>query len=126
MRTVPALTPGQALYIIERLVAERRISVADVQRCLDAMQSEIAALERQIAELRDDAPTAPRAPQRGAAAPRKKRVDGRKGHLRGIAGTFDVLTRDMPAADRAKYEELRAAKGLSVAVEELRRVVKPG
>ncbi|MHB0970483.1 MAG: hypothetical protein ACYC7A_18005 [Thermoanaerobaculia bacterium] len=126
MRTVPALTPGQASYVIERLVAERKISVADVQRCLDGMQSEIAALERQIAELRGNVAAAPRARQARAAAPKKKRADGRKGHLRGIAGTFDVLTRDMSAADRAKYLELRATKGLAVAVAVLRKAIKKG
>jgi hypothetical protein len=126
MRTVPAFTPGQASYIVERLVAERKITVADVQRYLDGMQSEIAALERYIAELRGSAPAAPRALQPRAAAPPKKRRDGRKGHLRGIAGTFAVITRAMSAADRAKYEELRATKGLKVAVAELRRVTKRG
>jgi hypothetical protein len=115
------VSPGQAQYVMDRLIAERRVSHADIQQYLREMQAEIADLEQRIASLRAHAPaesvpaaaTAQRAP--------RKRGGGQKGHLRGIAGTFAVLTRALPAAERARYEALRAKDGLKVAVAALRK-----
>jgi hypothetical protein len=54
------LSAGQAAYVLERLVAERRISAAEVNRCIGDMHREISDLESRLQSLRANA---------GAAAP---------------------------------------------------------
>jgi hypothetical protein len=123
------VTPGQAQWIVERLIADRRITSAEVQAILSSMGEEIADLERRLAALRGAAaqapvasPVAPR-----AAAPlktRKRPARGKKGHPRGIAGTLAVLLRSIPAAEHAAIAAIRANKGIKAAISAARAAVK--
>jgi len=116
------VSPGQAQYVIEKLLKERRVSAADVERYLREMRDEIADLERRIASLRAHTPTKEPTARKGRTPkPAARNRGGRKGHLRGIAGTFDVLTRDLSRAEKATYEKLRASDGLKAAVDALRK-----
>src|SRR5438128_919557 len=109
------VTPEQAQWIVERLLAERRISSQDVGRCLADMGTEIRDIERRLADLRGiagsapaDSPAAHRAV--APAKTRKRRAGGKKGHPRGIAGTLAVLLRSIPAAEHAAIAAIRADK----------------
>ncbi|MEO8382207.1 MAG: hypothetical protein ABI779_21275 [Acidobacteriota bacterium] len=53
------VTPAQAKWIVERLVADRRISPADVQSLLSDLGSEISDIEAHLASLRSAAETYP-------------------------------------------------------------------
>jgi hypothetical protein len=55
------LSAGQAAYVLERLVAERRISAAEVNRCIGDMHREISDLESRLQSLRANAGAAPSA-----------------------------------------------------------------
>lgn len=118
------VTPGQAKWIVERLIAERRISAAEVQTILSQMGDEIADLERRLAALRGasaNAPVAPQKARRAAPAVRGRRGSsgGRTktdGHPRGIAGTLAVLLRSIPAAEHAAIAAIRADKGIKAAI----------
>jgi hypothetical protein len=46
------VTPGQAQWVVERLLAERRISAKDVSQYLDDMLGEIRDIERRLVSLR--------------------------------------------------------------------------
>jgi hypothetical protein len=46
------VSPRQALYVMERLIAEGRVSHADIRNYLREMQKEIVDLEQRIASLR--------------------------------------------------------------------------
>lgn len=70
--STPSLSAGQAAYVLERLVAERRISAAEVNRCIGDMHREISDLESRLQSLRANAGAAPSAP----AAPRRGRPPG--------------------------------------------------
>lgn len=48
----PEVTPGQARWVIQRLISERRLSPGEVQRYVNDMQREISDLERQLESLR--------------------------------------------------------------------------
>jgi hypothetical protein len=127
--TATQVTPGQAQWIVERLIADRRISSAEVQTILSSMGDEIADLERRLAALRG---TAAHAPVASPAAPRaiarvksrKRRTGGKKGHPRGIAGTLAVLLRSIPAAEHAAIAAIRADKGIKAAINAARAAVK--
>jgi hypothetical protein len=118
------VTPGQAKWIVERLIAERRISSADVQTILAQVADEIVILERRLAALRGASPDAAVAPQKARTAARgprqRQRPGGRPtkavGHPRGIAGTLAVLLRSIPAAEHAAIAAIRADKGIKAAI----------
>jgi hypothetical protein len=51
METESSLTPGEALYVVERLLAERRVSAADIHRYLSQLSDEIRRIEARLDEL---------------------------------------------------------------------------
>jgi hypothetical protein len=114
------LTPGQAQWVVERLLAERRITSSEVRSMLAGLSTEIANIERRLASLREAAGTASVTAQspRNAAPTRKtrKRAGGKRGHPRGIAGTLAVLLRSIPAAEHAAIAAIRADKGIKAAI----------
>jgi hypothetical protein len=126
------VTPGQAQWIVERLLADRKISQQDVQRYVADMGREIQDIERRLASLREAAgsgPMASSAPRSEApAAKTRKRRPGRPkkraGHPRGIAGTLAVLLRSVPAAEHAFIAAVRADKGIQAAISAAQAAVK--
>src|SRR3954447_17448771 len=82
-RTAVGVTPAQAQWIVERLIADRRISHADVRSLLSELDQEIADIERRLSSLRDAAGHAPvtsPAPRSEAPAARKRAGRRKKGH----------------------------------------------
>jgi hypothetical protein len=53
--TLPALSDGEMRYVVERLLADRRVSMREVRRYAENMHEEIAALEERLWELRREA-----------------------------------------------------------------------
>lgn len=50
--SAPSLNPGQASYVLDRLVNERLVSPADINRYVDEMRREITDLESRLERLR--------------------------------------------------------------------------
>lgn len=63
-----SLTSGQAQYVLERLIRDRRVSVGDINGYVAEMGREISDLERRLAELREAAGPAAVAAVAGVAA----------------------------------------------------------
>jgi hypothetical protein len=65
----PQLSAGQASYVLDRLIADRRISAGEVSRYVSDMHREISDLESRLQTLRASAGSAlsgaPTAPRRG-------------------------------------------------------------
>jgi hypothetical protein len=123
------VTPGQAQWIVDRMIADRRISAAEVRTMLSDMGQEIADIERRLADLRRIAGSAPVASPaaRKAVVPaktRKRRAGGKKGHPRGIAGTLAVLLRSIPEAEQAAIAAIRADKGIKAAIKAAKAATK--
>jgi len=128
-RTAAGVSPAQAQWIMERLIADRRISHAEVRRLLSDLDQEIADVERRLSSLREAAGHAPvtsPAPrsESPAAKPRKRAGRRKKGHPRGIAGTLAVLLRSIPAAEHAAIAAIRADKGIKAAINTARNAAK--
>ena len=70
----PQLSAGQAAYVLDRLISERRISAAEVNRCVSDMHREISDLESRLQTLRTSAGAPPSA---APAAARRGRPPGR-------------------------------------------------
>jgi hypothetical protein len=128
------VTAGQAQWVLERLLADRRISQQDVQRYVAGIAREIQDLERRLAVLREAAGTGPvpssaprsAAPAAKAGKRRPGRPKKRSGHPRGIAGTLAVLLRSIPAAEHAAISAIRADQGIKAAIGAARAAVKKG
>jgi hypothetical protein len=116
-----AVTPAQAQWIVERLIADRRITAAEVRGLLSGLDQEISEIERRLSTLREAAGSAsvaspaPRS-EAPAAKTRKRQSRQKKGHPRGIAGTLAVLLRSIPAAEHAAIAAIRADKGIKAAI----------
>lgn len=116
---MPDVTPGQAQYVIHRLIDERRISEAEVRRYVAEIGNEIATIERRLASLRGSAgnpPLTEPSPRRAPRTPKTVKPRGKKGHPRGIAGTLAVLLRSIPAAEHPALAAIRADKGIKAAI----------
>lgn len=64
----PSLSSGQAAYVLDRLIAERRISPGEINRYVGEMGREISDLEARLARLREAAGSAAHAAVAGVAA----------------------------------------------------------
>lgn len=125
------VTPGQAQWIVEKMISERRISAADVRGLLADMGREIADLEHRLDALREIGGTTPSAstkPREAARARRMtKRTRGTKrssSHARGIVGTLTVLLRSIPPAQHAAIQAIREKKGIRAAIKAAKAAVK--
>ena len=78
---LPALTAGQASFVVERLIQDRRLSPREVSGYLTELAVEIRDLEVRIATLRNAAGTPAEAPRthRGPGRPKRRRA-GRRGN----------------------------------------------
>lgn len=64
----PSLSSGQASYVLDRLIAERRISPGEINRYVGEMGREISDLEARLARLREAAGNVAHAAVSGVAA----------------------------------------------------------
>lgn len=115
------VTPVQAQWIVERLIADRRITAAEVRSLVSGLDQEITEIEQRLSTLRAAAGTssvASPAPRRQAPPAKLGKRPGTrtKGHPRGIAGTLAVLLRSIPAAEHAAIAAIRANQGIKAAI----------
>jgi hypothetical protein len=105
-----SLSGGQASYVLERLIRDRRVSQAEVNRYVGEMQNEISDLESRLARLRDAAGAAmanvAAAGAAGAAAAVAV-VRGRRGRPPGRPGR----PAGRPAKRRGRPPAAAAAEG---------------
>jgi hypothetical protein len=148
-----SLSPGQASYVLERLLADRRVSAGDVNRYIGDMGREIGDLERRLAALRAAtggggslrAGAAPRrrgrppgrpagspasAASSGSAKPRRRRrrrggaITAEQLASRKLQGKYLSLIRQIPASRRAQFSRIAKEKGREAAIRELQSAVK--
>ena len=145
--SAPRLSPGQASYVIDQLLSERRISPGEITRYLNNMQREISDLEQQLASLRSAAGSSPRSPAAaGPARPRRPAGSGRKRRRsakaaisaegapkrrrrkaitpeqiasRQLQGRYLGLIRQIPASKRGQYQKIAKERGREAAVREM-------
>lgn len=93
------LSPGQATYVLERLVAERRISPGEIYRYLGEIDREISSLEARLNSLRGASGGS--SSGGGAAAPAGRRRGRRPGRPRGSKNAAPAAASAAPAAAAA-------------------------
>ncbi|MGZ5494015.1 MAG: hypothetical protein ACXWHG_10435 [Thermoanaerobaculia bacterium] len=140
-------TPGQAKYVLERLIKDHRISASDVRGYVDEMRSEIGVLEERLRSLREAAGEAIRSavqaltprrrrgrpPGSGAKAPaaakprakrrRRARITPEQLASRQLQGRYLGLIRQIPASRRGQYQKIAKERGREAAIKEMSAVL---
>ena len=132
---LPQLSPGQASYVLQRLISDRRVSAGDVSRYVSDMQREIAELEQRLQSLRQASaggaapvqrrrgrpPAAATAEGGGAQRGRRKRgaITPEQKQSRVIQGRYLGLIRQIPASRRGQYQKIAREKGREAAIKEM-------
>jgi hypothetical protein len=139
---------GQAKYVLERLIGDRRISSADVKGYVADMQREIGELEHRLQSLKDAAGDAIRGamdaiiparrrrgrPSKAAAkqavasagaavATKAKRAKAKitpeQLASRKLQGRYLGLIRQIPASRRAQYQKTAKERGREAAIRDM-------
>lgn len=134
------VSPGQASYVLDRLLAERRISQGEVNRHMAGMQREISELERRLDTLKQASGgarrvpptaaaghTAAAAPQRKARAKRRRRraiITPEQLASRQLQGRYLGLIRQIPANKRGQYQKTAKEKGREAAIKQMQSALK--
>lgn len=115
------LTGGKAIYVLERLVAERRVGQAEISRYLAELPRKIRELEARIRELRGDE-GAPK-PQAVGKTQNVRRAPARpsaKRNAKALGGMYGGLIRRVPAAEQPQFEDIKTREGIAAAIAALR------
>ena len=118
----PDLTPGQASYVLERLVIERRVSASDVARYVNDMQREIEQLQQRLESLREASGSARLSIAKRATAGRRRArpaVSAERKASQMIQGRYLGLIRQIPKTRRAQYQRIAKEKGREAAIREM-------
>jgi len=113
------LDPREAHYVLQALIARRRIAERHVREVLKEREREIAALRRRLGELeRIGAGAAAAATEKAArtAGRVRRRLSPKVRALRRQQGRYMGLVRRLKAAEKARVRALREKKGLSAAI----------
>ena len=130
------LSPGQASYVLERLISERRVSQRDIERFVSEMHREIGDLERRLQSLREASggaqgarrPGRPPGSGRAAAAVtavagtrrrRRSKITPEQLASRQLQGRYLGLIRQIPVSRRNQYKKLAQEKGREAAIKEM-------
>ena len=117
------VTDGQASYVLDRLVTERRIAPSDITRYLAELPAEIRSLEALLRSLRgEEASSSPLRTQRrprgvGRSRPTSRRAEG---NGKALGGMYGGLIRRIPAAEQQQYVDIKNTKGIEAAISAMR------
>ncbi len=134
------VSPGQASYVLDCLLADRRISQGEVNRYMAGMQREISELERRLDALKQASGgarrvattaaaghTAAAAPQTKARAKRRRRraiITPEQLASRQLQGRYLGLIRQIPANKRGQYQKTAKEKGREAAIKQMQSALK--
>jgi hypothetical protein len=111
------LTPGKALFVIERLIADKKVTRARVEKIAGQVDQEISTLERRLAMLRGGEAVGVATQSKGA---QKRPTSAATAASRRLQGQYLGLIRQIPASQRGKFKKVAATKGREQAVRMLR------
>ena len=133
------LTPGELRYILDKALAERRLTDAVITSYLADLNNEISGIERRLAALRaaggttrpdrSSAPkrgrrTAPRAQTTPAPpAKRRPRATAKNTTSQKLQGQYIGFLRQLPLKERPKYQEIARTQGREQAIVAIRKAL---
>jgi len=124
---VPALTGSQALYILEKLVDEKKITAADIREQLAGMWREMSVLEKRIAELRGmvgsvhPVRAAKRVVKRVVARAKRTAKTPEAAASRRLQGQYIAYIRQIPKRGRKRFAEIAKKNGREAAIAAIKK-----
>lgn len=127
------ITPGQAHYVITRLLNDKRITHQDITRALQHLNEEIRTIEERIASLQSLRAT--RSPARTASntiasntAQKPKSSPKKRRHFSAAArakqqlqGSYLGYMRQLPKREKARFQTIRTSNGFAAAIKALKK-----
>lgn len=107
--------PGHAPFILQRLLAEGRITQRDIAKSLEALKEEMRAIEERLAHLKGIAPHTPGskpASRTRATKPAKRKPNA--SHQ--LQGRYIAYLRQLPKSKRRKFQALAKKSGREAAI----------
>ena len=118
--TALSLTPEQAWYVIDRLITERRIPRALVEKMSGERDEEIRRLQARLAQLHGESPSG----RKRGRARRAPNLSAETQASRRLQGQYLNLIRRVPAAQRPRFQEIAKTKGREAAIRAIRKTLK--
>ena len=124
----PKLNSEQARYILDQLIAERKVLAADIRRHLAGLGDEVRALEARLAALRGAAAPVISHPVRAINSVVSKRRTNKAltpeaRASRKLQGQYVGLIRQIPERNRKRYQEIAKSKGRESAIAEMKKTL---
>jgi hypothetical protein len=113
------LDPRESHYVLQALLAKRKVAARHVREVLRERDREIAALRRRLVELEQSGARAAAAAGGGtsrAARRVRRRLSPKVRSLRRQQGRYMGLVRRLKAGQKARVRALREKKGLPAAI----------
>jgi hypothetical protein len=124
------VTAGEALYVLDRLIKERRLKASEVAQLVAEMHREIEELERRLATLREatgsartsQIPKGSRARRDQSAQTEQPRrvVTPELAKSRRLQGEYMGLIRHIQGPARARMKKLAGDQGREAAIKAMR------
>jgi O6-methylguanine-DNA--protein-cysteine methyltransferase len=111
------MNPHQASFILDKALAERKLTHHDVRRYTTQLQHEITELEVKIAALRSTQNGNEPSQNRKAAKPVSRQVAA----SRKLQGRYLALIRQVPASQRGKYQRIAKRDGREAAIAAMKK-----
>jgi hypothetical protein len=110
------LEPKQAEYVLEVLVARRKVRAAQIRSLLKEREAEITALRRRLASLEGAAGGAGASAGARKGAARSRRSSPKLRALRRMQGRYMGFVRGLKPSEKARVRAVREKKGLGPAI----------
>lgn len=136
MSRVDDLTPGQARFVLDQILKDKKIRSRDIDKYLKEMDREIESLEERLSMLRQTPASGASASTRATRA-RKPRKGGKKGAKRGsrkattpeaqrsrqLQGQYISLIKRFSGKQRDKFKNLAKKQGREEAVKQMKAAI---
>ena len=114
------MTPAESHYVLQTLLAQRKVRESQVNAVLGGRKKEIATLRERLAAL-EGIPGAPRGKSRGrakgpAARRRSVKISPKVRALRRLQGKYMGYVRRLKPAEKARVREVREKQGMQAAI----------
>ncbi|HVE65944.1 MAG TPA: hypothetical protein VNC59_05140 [Thermoanaerobaculia bacterium] len=114
------MTPAESHYVLQTLIAQRKVRQSQIAAVLGGRTKEIASLRERLADLEGIEGGARRTDRRQAAArPRGRRnvtISPKVRALRRLQGKYMGYVRRLKPAEKARVREVREKQGMQAAI----------
>lgn len=113
------MTPAESHYVLQTLIAQRKVRQSQIAAVLGGRTKEIASLRERLADLEGIEGGTRRTGRRQAVRPRGRRnvtISPKVRALRRLQGKYMGYVRRLKPAEKARVREVREKQGMQAAI----------